>query len=101
MSEVTKKLRRMLAQAQGFAKDAPLEALARVQLAAREAEAALATANGDERAELETLRALAHSRADKYAAAFAHWQAEVEARAARFGAHERSVLQEPIPPKIV
>lgn len=100
MSEVINKLRRMLAQAQGFAEDAPLEALARARLAVQEARAAAAAASGAEREELEGLATLAERRVAKYEARLAEWTASVQARAAAFEAHERESLQRALPAKV-
>jgi hypothetical protein len=100
MSELTDKLQRMLAQAQGFAKDAPLEALTRAQLAAKEAAAALPAASGEEREVLESLHAMAVSRSEKYQAVLGGWSETVRERANLFATHERERLAQPIPPKV-
>jgi hypothetical protein len=99
MSEVTQKLQRMLAQAQGFASQAPLEALARAELAAREAQAALETATGAERERLGSLHAIALSRVEQYGALLADWSAGVRQRADLFEHHEMERLEQPIPSK--
>jgi hypothetical protein len=90
----------MLAQAQGFAKDTPLEALTRAQLAAKEAAAALETAAGEEREELENLHAIAISRVEKYETLLASWTMRVRERADLFSTHEKQRLANPIPPKL-
>jgi hypothetical protein len=99
MSDVIQKLQRMLAQAQVFAKEAPLEAVARAQQAAREAEAALSDASGKEREELELLRAMALMRAEKYEARLEGWTRGVQERAELFTTHESQRLQQAIPSK--
>jgi hypothetical protein len=100
MSEVTKKLQRMIAQAQGFAKDAPLEALARAQLALRESEAALATAPAAEREQLAALKAIAASRVETYQAQLSGWNKGVRERSDTFETHEQERLEQAIPTKI-
>jgi|GEM_PF-5765323 len=100
MSEVTQKLQRMLAQAQGFSQEAPLEAVARAQLAVREAERALTHAQGAEREQLQALRAIAASRVETYSARLSGWTKGVEARANLFETHEQQRIEQPIPPKV-
>jgi hypothetical protein len=90
----------MLSQAQTFAKDAPLEALSRAQLALRTASPALASADDAERAELQTLCELAEAGIERYQAALAGWSAQVRERAELFGRHERERLQQPLPIKV-
>jgi uncharacterized membrane protein len=100
MSEVTQKLQRMLAQAQGFAADAPLEAVARAQLAVKEAEQALTKAQGTEREQLLALRAIATSRVEKYENQLSGWTKGVEERADLFESNEQARIEQPIPPKV-
>ncbi|MFT3927904.1 MAG: hypothetical protein QM778_35580 [Myxococcales bacterium] len=99
MSEVTQKLQRMLAQAQGFSRDAPLEAVARAQLAVREAEQALASAHGSEREQLIALKAIAESRVERYGQELSGWTKGVEERANLFETHEQQRIEQPIPSK--
>ena len=100
MSEVTQKLQRMLAQAQGFSADAPLEAVARAELAVKEAERALATAQGTEQEQLIALRAIAASRVEKYKNQLSGWLEGVEQRADLFESNEQARIEQPIPPKV-
>lgn len=100
MSALIDNLRRMLAQAQGFARDAPLEALARAGRAVSEGNKALGTTSGEEREELESLLELAKSRVVKYEARLAEWRAEVVSRAAVYLTHERERLERPLAPKL-
>jgi hypothetical protein len=100
MSDVINQVRKMLSQAHKFVSDAPLEAVSRAQLALRTARAALGSAGPAERAELETLIELAETRAERYAAALAHWSSTVRARADAFVENERTRLTLPLPPKV-
>ena len=100
MSELTNRVRRMLSQAQTFAKDAPLEALSRAQLALRTASAALPQASEEERPELQTLCELAETRSERYRAGLDSWSAQVRARNELFNQNERDRLQQPLPKKI-
>lgn len=101
MSEVISKLKRMLAQSQGFLGDAPLEAVARAELAVREADKAIAgTADVQEREQLVGLRAIAASRVEKYRAANQAWSAENQARADLFAENEQLRLEQPIAGKL-
>jgi hypothetical protein len=100
MSELTNRVRRMLSQAQTFAKDAPLEALSRAQLALRTASASLAQASEDERLELQTLCELAETRSERYQVVLASWSAGVRERSELYNQHERQRLQQPLPQKV-
>jgi hypothetical protein len=97
MSEVTQKLQRMLAQAQGFSQDTPREAVARAELAVQEADSALTTAQGTEREQLLTLRAMAAARVENYGAQLANWTRGVQQRADLFESNEQDRLKQPIP----
>jgi hypothetical protein len=99
MSELTNGLRRMLSQAQGFAKDAPLEALSRAQVALSTARGALAGAGDGEQHELQILCELAEARVERYQGLLAAWSAGVRERAELYNRHERERLQQPIPEK--
>jgi hypothetical protein len=99
MSELTNRVRRMLSQAQTFAKDAPLEALSRAQLALRTASAALAQASEEERPELQTLCELAETRGERYRAILDGWATQVRERADLYTQNERERLQQPLPRK--
>lgn len=100
MSELTIRVRRMLSQAQTFAKDAPLEALSRAQLALRTASAALAQASEEERPELQTLCELAETRSERYQAVLASWSTQVRERSELYNENERQRLQQPLPQKV-
>jgi len=100
MSETIQKLSRALSQAQTFAKDTPLEALARAQLVLRQANAAKAHAAGTEAEQLASIAAMAASNIEKYQAQVASWDDGVRARAALFHKHEVERLQQPIASKI-
>lgn len=100
MSELTNRVRRMLSQAQTFAKDAPLEALSRAQLALRTARAALVQASEEERPALQTLCELAENRSERYQAVLARWSTQVRERAELYNEHERQRLQQPLPQKV-
>ena len=100
MSEAIQILRRMLAQAQRFADETPLEAVARAKTVRKEAVALFAGATGEERAELEEIASIAASRIEQYEQRLAAWQAEVRERAQQFVRNEHAVLDQPIPPKI-
>ncbi len=98
MSDVTQKLQRMLAQAQGFSQDGtPPEAVARAKLALQESERALAGAHGTEREQLSALRAIAASRVEKYEAELASWLKGVAQRADLFETNEQERLIQPVP----
>jgi hypothetical protein len=100
MSELTNQVRRMLNQAQTFATDAPLEAVSRVRLALRTAQAGLLKASGDEASQLRTLIELATARIERYDLTLASWSSGVRARADLYNQHERERLQNPLPPKV-
>jgi hypothetical protein len=99
MSEVIEKLQRMLAQAQGFSRDAPLEAVARAKLAAREADAALAGSSGHEYEQIHALKVMALSRVELYEGRLTGWTEGVRDRADLFETHEQQRLEQPIPSK--
>jgi hypothetical protein len=100
MSELTNQVRRMLNQAQKFAKDAPLEAVSRARLALRTAQAGLSKTSGEETAQLRTLIELAEERIERYELTLASWSSEVRARADLYNQNERERLQKPLPPKV-
>lgn len=103
MREIIQKLQRALSQAQTFAKDTPLEALARARSVARDAQAALvgaAKATSEERAQLSSIASMAASRISQYEAVVAGWDHGVRERAQLFHTHEVERLQRPIAGKI-
>jgi hypothetical protein len=100
MSEAIEKLRRMLAQAQKFAIETPMEAVARIKLVQSEASALLSTARGDEREDLESILAMAKARRENYERELKAWDSEVRQRADQFVANEQARLGHPLPRKI-
>lgn len=100
MSELTNKVRRMLAQAQKFVTEAPLEAVSRTQLALRTATDGLSGASAEERAELKMLIEQAETSLARSEEALAAWSGEVRARAQTYTENERKRLQQPLPPKV-
>ncbi len=104
MREMIQKLQRALSQAQMFAQDTPLEALARARLVASEAQAALtsagAKADAAECEQLASIAAMATSRITQYEAVVAGWDHGVRERAELFHTHEVERLQRPIASKI-
>lgn len=100
MSETIQKLSRALAQAQTFAKEAPLEAVSRARLVQKQAHAEMAHAKADDAEQLASIAALAASRVAKYEAIVASWDHGVRERAELFHTHEVERLQRPIASKI-
>ena len=100
MSELTDRLRRMLAQAQVFVGDAPMEAVARAKLLVREANAALSVAGDVERDEVHAILQLARKLVAKYEARLEAFQSENAQRAALIHQHEMERLTQPIPAKV-
>ncbi len=88
MSELTSRLRRMLSQAQGFAEDAPMEALARAKLLVHEAHASLVLAGEDERDEVLSILQLARKRVARYEGKVQAFQKANAERAALFQRNE-------------
>jgi hypothetical protein len=96
MSELTDRVRRMLSQAQVFARDTPFEAVSRARQAMQEIDAALSHASPEERTALEGLRKLAASRHEKYEALLVAWQQKNTEREALFATHERNRIGLPL-----
>ena len=88
MSELTSRLRRMLSQTQGFAEDAPMEALARAKLLVHEAHAAVALAGEGERDEVLGILQLARKRVGRYETKVEAFQKANAERAALFQRNE-------------
>jgi hypothetical protein len=99
MSELISHLRRMLSQAQMFANDAPMEAVARAKLLVHEAHEGLAHVSEVERDEVLAILQLARKRVARYEQKLAAFQGTVEERAALFLKHEHERLQQSIPSK--
>jgi hypothetical protein len=100
MSELTDRLRRMLAQTQVFVGDAPMEAVARGQLLVREANAALSVAGDVERDEVHAILQLARKMVAKYEARVATFQTANAERAALLHRNEMDRLARPLPAKV-
>lgn len=100
MSELTNRVRRMLFQAHGFLKDAPLEAVSRAKQAMAATQAGLEAVAADERDELTQLHELAEARLPRYEQALALWAGTVRERAELFHKNEVERLQQPLPPKV-
>jgi hypothetical protein len=102
MSELTERVRKMLSQAQVFARDTPFEAVSRVRQAISVIDQAIADTGTleEDRSALTSLRSLAASRAAKYEAGLQAWLAESEARADQFTANERERLAQPMRAKV-
>jgi len=100
MSELTNRVRRMVSQAHGFVKDAPLEAVSRAKEAMLAARVGAETATGEERDELSQLHDLAEARLPRYEAALATWTGSVRERADLFHKNEVQRLQQPLPPRV-
>jgi hypothetical protein len=80
----------MLAQTQGFAEDAPMEALARAKLLVHEAHASVALAGEDEREEVLSILQLARKRVARYEGKVQAFQKANAERAALFQHHEEA-----------
>lgn len=102
MSELTDRVRKMLSQAQVFARDTPFEAVARVRQVVAVIDDALASSTlpAEDRTALLGLRSLAATRAEKYEARLAVWLAESEARASQYSANEQERLAQPMRAKV-
>ena len=97
MSELTDRVRKMLSQAQVFARDTPFEAVSRARQAVKAVEAALETSTSpDERVALENLRRLAEKRAAKYEADLEAWIEASRGRGEAFSQREREVIGQPL-----
>lgn len=96
MSELTDTLRKMLSQAQIFARDTPFEAVSRVKQAVRLVDDALATVPPEQRPALEALRKITVSRLEKYETTLASWTEKNQTRADLYTQHERSKVLLPL-----
>lgn len=93
MSELTDSVRKMLSQAQVFARDTPFEAVARARQAVKTVEAAIATCTPAERADLEALRALTAARVARYEERLEAWIQASRLREQAYNERERGFLQ--------
>jgi len=96
MSELTERVRRMLSQAQVFARDTPFEAVTRARQTLQVIDEALAGAAGEERTALKGLRKIAASRLAKYEDVLAKWLAEAESRNEAYVQRERHHIVQPL-----
>ncbi|MDB4974552.1 MAG: hypothetical protein JWN48_2893 [Myxococcaceae bacterium] len=96
MSELTDTVRRMLSQAQVFARDTPFEAVSRARQATLLVDEALASASPEEWPALEALRKITLTRADKYKSVLDGWNAKIRARAGEYNATERERIGQPL-----
>lgn len=97
MTDLETRLRALLAQAQTFVTDAPMEAVARAKLAEGEARAALAGADAETEAWLRPLHAYAEARITKYQAVLDGWLQENQERSDTFSQNERDRYVAPVP----
>ena len=96
MSELTETVRKMLSQAQVFARDTPFEAVSRARQAVQLIDAALAAAAPVERPALESLRKVTASRLEKYDAVLAAWREKATERADLYVQNERARILQPL-----
>jgi hypothetical protein len=96
MSELTDKVRRMLSQAQVFARDTPFEAVSRARQALEEIDAALASAGPEERSALDGLRKLTVARQERYQELLDKWLDKNRQRGDLYNQHERSRITQPL-----
>jgi hypothetical protein len=96
MSELTETVRKMLSQAQVFARDTPFEAVSRARQAVQLIDAALAEAAPIERPALESLRKVTASRLAKYDAVLAAWRETTSQRSELYNQQERARLLQPL-----
>ena len=96
MSELTDSVRKMLSQAQVFARDTPFEAVSRARQAVQMVDAAIAACSTTERADLEALRKATASRAARYEERLAQWIATARDRGEAYVDRERDLLQRAI-----
>ena len=92
MSELTDSVRKMLSQAQVFARDTPFEAVARVRQAVQAVDAALAHCAPAERPELEGLREVILARLARYEERLSAWIAAARMREDAYITRERGLL---------
>jgi hypothetical protein len=93
MSELTDSVRKMLSQAQVFARDTPFEAVARARQAVQAIDAAIASAAPTERPELDALRELTVARVARYEERLEAWIQASRAREQAYNERERDFLQ--------
>ena len=96
MSELTDSVRKMLSQAQVFARDTPFEAVARARQAVQAVEAALADGAAADRPELEALRALTVARVARYEERLGAWIEAARVREDAYIDRERGLLSREI-----
>ncbi|MEY4513972.1 MAG: hypothetical protein RLZZ450_6094 [Pseudomonadota bacterium] len=96
MSELTETVRKMLSQAQVFARDTPFEAVSRARQAVLLIDAALAGGTPIERPALESLRKVTASRLEKYEIVLASWREKATLRAEQYVQTERARILQPL-----
>src|SRR5690349_1436827 len=96
MSELTERVRRMLSQAQVFARDTPFEAVTRSRQTLQAIEQAIGQCTPEERDALKGMRKIATSRLAKYEDVLAKWLAEAESRNEVYVQRERAVIGQPL-----
>lgn len=96
MSELTETVRKMLSQAQVFARDTPFEAVSRTRQAVLLIDTALAGAVPSERPALESLRKVTVSRLEKYEIVLATFREQATRRAEQYVQNERDRIQQPL-----
>ena len=98
MSELTETVRKMLSQAQVFARDTPFEAVARARQAVQLIDGVLGrTAGGpDDRGSLDNLRQLAAGRLARYEAQLARWVDASRNRGEAYNQRESEIIGLPL-----
>lgn len=98
MSELTETVRKMLSQAQVFARDTPFEAVARARQAVQLVDGALAQPTGgpDDRGALDNLRQLAAGRLSRYEAKLALWVDASKNRGVAYNQRESEIIGLPL-----
>lgn len=100
MSELTERVRKMLSQAQVFARDTPFEAVSRARQTLQAVDDALAACAPDERPALENLRQLASTRLAKYEQRLEAWLDESRARGDKWEQSEQAMIGLPLRAKV-
>lgn len=97
MSELTETVRKMLSQAQVFARDTPFEAVARATQAVQLIDGALTKSAGpDDRTALDNLRQLAAGRLTRYQEQLARWVDASRNRGEAYNQRESEIIGLPL-----
>jgi hypothetical protein len=100
LADKRKRWERMLVQAAHLAEhDQLLDAVGRARLCSQEVEAALASATGAERSELEVMHFRAARRLSNLELAYEEWKTRVKAREQAYRAAETKAYHDPLPEK--